>query len=252
MLAFLLDALPELRPDMHVEAYGLDVSDAGVQEAGFFDETRRTLAAVQPSVEWDQRLTLITTNEPWPYPSGTFDFILSNQVLEHVRDQAFVFREIRRCLAPGGVSINLFPVREVLFEGHALMPVVHRIRSVEARERAMLIFARLGFRRHFHRDKERRGWQSLEEFAAVFSRVLETDTNYVPLPQHRATARECGLEASFEYTKDFYIAKVLSYLGRRTFKYRASRLWDWMGLHAGKRISCVTMSLRSRPVGPPA
>ena len=85
----------------------------------------------------------------------------SNQVMEHVMHQDVVFREIHRCLSPGGLSINLFPAREVLWEGHALMPLVHRIKDEQRRARLMLFFAKVGFRRHYYREMPRRGWKRI-------------------------------------------------------------------------------------------
>ena len=45
-----------------------------------------------------------------PYPDGSFDFVLSHDVLEHVEDPRISVAEIRRVLRPGGLSFNVFPV----------------------------------------------------------------------------------------------------------------------------------------------
>lgn len=42
----------------------------------------------------------------WPYEAQSFDVIISNHVLEHLEDHVFVFRLIRLCLRPGGVSLH--------------------------------------------------------------------------------------------------------------------------------------------------
>jgi hypothetical protein len=63
----------------------------------------------------------------------------------------FRFPEGLTRLRPGGVSINQFPVREVLWEGHALMPLVHRIKHGQARARLILLFAKAGFRGEYRR-----------------------------------------------------------------------------------------------------
>ena len=59
----------------------------------------------------------------------------------------------------------------------------------------------------------------MREFSQVFARVLETDTNYLTTIQLRTIAEQAGLAASFSYTKDFFNAKALSYLGRRCYTY---------------------------------
>ena len=45
-----------------------------------------------------------------PYPDGSFDIVLSHDVLEHVEDPRVSIAEIRRVLRPGGLSVNVFPV----------------------------------------------------------------------------------------------------------------------------------------------
>jgi ubiquinone/menaquinone biosynthesis C-methylase UbiE len=40
--------------------------------------------------------------EAIPYPSGTFDFVIANNVMEHIADPHGVYREICRVLKPGG------------------------------------------------------------------------------------------------------------------------------------------------------
>lgn len=40
--------------------------------------------------------------QPWPYADQAFDLLVTNLVLEHVADLAFVFAEAQRCLQPSG------------------------------------------------------------------------------------------------------------------------------------------------------
>lgn len=59
------------------------------------------------------------------FPDGHFDFVFSNQVLEHVEDLDGVLSEIRRVLKPDGKSLHLFPSRDVWREGHCGIPFLH-------------------------------------------------------------------------------------------------------------------------------
>ncbi len=244
LLGYVLGSLAGLRPTLRLEPFGLDVFDAGTQVPGFFDETRLYLETQHPAVDWAHRLILISTQDEWPYPDESFDFVTSNQVLEHVSNHEAVFRRIGRSLRPGGVSVNLFPLRDVLWEGHASMPFVHRVRDVDARARLMLLFAKMGFEAHYHRERQRRGWQSLEEFARVYARALEADTNYITKAEICLAAERAGLKVSFTYTKDYFFAKALSYLGRRPSLYSDLGLLESLGLLLGKYIASVTMLLR--------
>src|SRR5947209_2890717 len=46
-----------------------------------------------------------------PFADQSFDFVFSDQVLEHVRDHAGVFAEIKRVMKPGAISLHIFPAR---------------------------------------------------------------------------------------------------------------------------------------------
>jgi SAM-dependent methyltransferase len=46
-----------------------------------------------------------------PFASASFDFIFSSSLLEHIRDRGAAYREMRRCLRPGGVMLHIMPSR---------------------------------------------------------------------------------------------------------------------------------------------
>ncbi len=167
-LCYLLDVLPHLRSDLSFECYGLDVDVWRV----FEKQGRPRLKERHPGEDWEQRLVLIKPDAHWPFAESFFDFITTNQVLEHVRDHGFFMEQLRRCLRPCGVSVHLFPVTEATWEGHARMPIVHWLRD-PWRRRAMHLFAALGFDNTYRADQTRRKWNSKAEFARQYSVVLE-------------------------------------------------------------------------------
>jgi len=59
-------------------------------------------------------------SESLPLPSGTFDLILSHEVLEHVQDDRAALREMIRALRPGGRVIIFVPNRGYPFETHGI------------------------------------------------------------------------------------------------------------------------------------
>lgn len=59
------------------------------------------------------------------FPDEQFDFIFSNQVLEHVIDIDMVLKEIHRVLKPGGKALHLFPSKDTWREGHTGIPFLH-------------------------------------------------------------------------------------------------------------------------------
>jgi SAM-dependent methyltransferase len=58
--------------------------------------------------------------EHLPFPSSTFDLILSHEVLEHVEDDRLAMAEMARVLRPGGRAIIFVPNRGYPFETHGI------------------------------------------------------------------------------------------------------------------------------------
>lgn len=85
-----------------------------------------------------------------PFPENTFDVVLCNHVLEHVRDDIKAMREIHRVLKPGGFSILLVPffspMSDVTFEDNSI---------TDPREREK-IFGQDDHVRKYGRDYSRR------------------------------------------------------------------------------------------------
>ena len=63
---------------------------------------------------------LNAAGESLPFPSGTFDLILSHEVLEHVQDDAQAVQEMVRVLRPGGRAVIFVPNRGYPFETHGI------------------------------------------------------------------------------------------------------------------------------------
>ena len=83
-------------------------------------------SAVGLDIEFE-RLQEAQTHEPnvvngvgehLPFPTGTFDLILSHEVLEHVQDDQLAINEAVRVLKPGGRLVLFCPNRGYPFETH--------------------------------------------------------------------------------------------------------------------------------------
>lgn len=66
-----------------------------------------------PNLDYRQ----VVADAALPFDDGSFDVVLSFQVIEHVVDEAGYLREARRVLRPGGVLILITPDRQ-----HRLLP----------------------------------------------------------------------------------------------------------------------------------
>lgn len=63
---------------------------------------------------------LNAAGEQLPFPSGTFDLILSHEVIEHVQDDRTAILEMMRALKPDGRAIIFCPNRGYPFETHGI------------------------------------------------------------------------------------------------------------------------------------
>jgi len=96
-----------------VEAFGCDVFYEGGDystsiDPTFFDSVIRRMEG-----------------DTIPFDSASFDFVINNQVMEHVENLDRVFAEIQRVLKPGGMVLSLFPDKGVWREGHCGIPFLH-------------------------------------------------------------------------------------------------------------------------------
>ncbi|MFA5480732.1 MAG: class I SAM-dependent methyltransferase [Candidatus Muiribacteriota bacterium] len=60
-----------------------------------------------------------------PFDDNYFDFIVNNQVFEHVENTDCVLKEISRVLKSDGVLLSIFPDKSVWREGHCGIPFLH-------------------------------------------------------------------------------------------------------------------------------
>jgi len=91
------------------------------------------------------RVLRVAPDAPLPFPDASFDIVVTNMALEHVRDLRAVAGEIARILRPDGVLLAAFPTREIWAEPHLGAPFVHRCANGSWLQRALLAArARLG------------------------------------------------------------------------------------------------------------
>lgn len=93
------------------------------------------------------------------FPDNYFDFVVCNQVWEHVEDLDTVLIEVNRVIKPGGTMLSLFPSREIWHEAHCGIPFLHRFsKSSRFRYPYALWLRRIGL--GFHKDQ----WGSPEQW----------------------------------------------------------------------------------------
>jgi SAM-dependent methyltransferase len=213
LILHLHERMLELHPGVNLEIFGFDVSDSAVQESGYIREALRLLRERAPGVEWSERIHVVTSRDPWPFPADHFDYVLSNQVLEHVADHDLFLSETRRVLKEGGTSIHLLPLRHTLFEPHLRMPPVHWIKEYDMLRAAILWASRLGW--GSYRSARERGLEtSRQAFAESRADFVLFETNYLSRGEVLALAKRHRMRCSFRYTEHFYTNRLRTLMGR--------------------------------------
>jgi len=221
LIKYLRAGLPALLPGAAIEIDGFDASD--VAPHGYSNLASDTKT--------------VSTGDPWPYSDHSVDVIISNQVLEHVVDPAFFFREVSRCLKPDGISIHLFPLKNVIWEDHVCIPLAHRITNptfirtmakIFFKERALAIPG----------GKER-------EFGECAADYIRKYTRYMTHREAKRFTADAGLVASFDYTLRFYTSKLSSMRNREpVYFYPKTPTLDNLSYWFARYVSSVTLVLR--------
>ena len=186
-----------------IQLFGLDVSDSGVQlEESFLPVTEHRLDEQFPEVHWRDRLISIESEDPWPYADATFDIIISNQVLEHVTDQAAFLIQHSRTLKPGGVGLHLSPLKEVIMEWHVGVPLVDRFSDAVGYRTARAWSAVIPTARLAPRG--RLAGESTATFARRSCDMVEDATSYISERGLRKAAEASGLTIAFSGTTALY------------------------------------------------
>jgi SAM-dependent methyltransferase len=114
-----------------------------------------------------------------PFEDETFDFVFSNQVLEHVKDIRLVLSEIRRVLKPGGFCLHVFPTKYRFLESHTYVPFAGIINSY-----GYLFFWALSGIRNSYQKK-----YGSSKTASINREYLLNQTNYKSPAQMRENFR---------------------------------------------------------------
>lgn len=144
------------------DAYGADVCDEYIQCG---------VAYVDGLGRGTGRLQAIRDGGP-PFDGEMFDVVLSNQVLEHVRDLEKFAAGVAAVTRRGGHGLHIFPAAHRLIEPHIRAPIVHWLPKGAVRRRAVRTALRVGAAAPYFSELP------LEDRAEVFSRFSEEETFY--------------------------------------------------------------------------
>ena len=235
--------------ELNFELYGLDVDDSNVQQKGYFEKTIQGLQNQFPHEPWNERVKLIRSNQIWPFDENHFDFIYSNQVMEHVFNQSFFLDEVRRTITNDGWSLHLYPLRHYIYEGHIRIPYVHKFRNWTMTYHWIKWASYIGF--GTYKEHKIKGLdKNIHSYSKRHADYLTFQVNYQTLKQITNTAKECKLKPSFDFTYLYYKQKV-----RSLFKLKPLESYDIDDISSVKNsfyffflkyISGITLILRKK------
>lgn len=249
LIKILVNELKTAYSGLTFELYGLDVNDSHVQQKGFFEITIHGLQDQFPTEPWNERVKLIGSNQVWPFDNNHFDFIYSNQVMEHVFKQPFFLNEVRRTMTEDGWSVHLYPLRHYIYEGHIRIPYVHKFRSWTMTYHWIKWASYIGL--GTYKEHKIKGLdKNIHSYAKRHADYLAFQVNYQTLAQITNTCKECQLKPSFDFTYLYYKQKV-----RSLFKLKPLELYNIHDISSAKNsfyffflkyISGITLILRKK------
>lgn len=246
LVAHLQHALSTALPGLEIEVHGFDIGEQGYKDGDQFDIATKALAARHPGVEWRERISLQSATDPWHYPSDFFDIAVSNQVIEHVTDLPLFLAELRRCLAPEGASIHVFPLSSSIVEAHCQTPFAHWIRDFDRRVAwiRMLSWLNIGSYRRHHQIL---GHRSRDDHAVQTAQYIQCWTRYRNFGAIADDGGAAGLSVASGLTKGLFIAKLRAVLRLAPLaRYRRSPVpgMDWLLFLIGRHLSSSTLVMR--------
>lgn len=138
-------------------------------------------------------LNVVDSEARTPLAENRFDFVFSNQVLEHVRDLAPTVAEIARLTRAGGAGLHVFPPRWHVREAHLRMPIVHWLPKNRMRRTLIHLWSALGIESKW---QEMDG-DSLKGRVDTYYRYSCEKTFYRPNAEIAAAFRAHGMNCEF-------------------------------------------------------
>jgi ubiquinone/menaquinone biosynthesis C-methylase UbiE len=162
LMAGLHGQLSQKYPDITIEVYGLEVMEHTGSRYNYNQTTIDNLSSFDCSIDWKDRIFIISDRETWPFEGNYFDCLVSTSVLEHVSDHEKFFAENQRTLTQGGIAIHNFPVIERWKDsGHLMLYFVHRFLDIDVIENYIRFFSKLQigkYRGGYRKNKLAKGY----------------------------------------------------------------------------------------------
>jgi ubiquinone/menaquinone biosynthesis C-methylase UbiE len=223
------------------EIYGFDVNSFKRKD-NFLDIPIEFLTNKYPNISWKDRIKLVGLNDKWPFENQYFEVVISDRVVEHVKNHLVFLSEMKRVLSPTGFSLPYISCKEKIFDNHVLLPFAHKFKSYNFIYNFICLFSLLGFGRY--KEVGKRKGITISEYAVNQADYLVSKVNYLSRKELLSLCKSLDLKVSYNYSTQF-VYKILGskLTSNEIFKYNKQgyRFLDYL-------ISVFVKYFRSTPV----
>jgi SAM-dependent methyltransferase len=138
-------------------------------------------------------LKLLSSEGKTDFPDNFFDFIISDQVFEHVSNLESVAAENRRILKKEGVGLHIYPAHKYIVEGHLFMPFIHWLLKNFLRKGLIAAFVLIGKEPHWTEVNN----LSIKEKTKVYYQYSINKTFYRNYTSVKKTFENEGFDVKF-------------------------------------------------------
>lgn len=117
------------------DAYGVDIDTESIQNG---------IGLLVSRGHPQNSLSLLDCNGIAQFADGSFDFVFSHYVMEHVGSLEQVVLELQRVTKHGGTGWHIYPGHRSVVEPHLFMPFVHWLPKNRLRHLLILAFVKRG------------------------------------------------------------------------------------------------------------
>jgi SAM-dependent methyltransferase len=166
------------------DAYGVDIDPEPINNG---------LPLFEKKGHHNRPLSVISVEGRTIYEDGFFDFIMTDNVLEHVSNLGKVMVEIGRLTSAEGGGYHIFPAQRQIVEGHLFMPLVHWLPEGGLRKALIRSCVKKGKEPQWHEVKGK----SVEEKTQVYYDYSTNHIFYRPYMKIRDQFRKLGFNVTF-------------------------------------------------------
>jgi len=192
-------ALKKKYPKKTIEVFGFDVFEHSGGRKEYLNSIINNLKSTDKNVDWKNRVFVISENDKLPFNNGFFDCLLSNQVVEHIKNHDLFFSENRRVLKNNGIGIHIYSSKENWRDGHLKLFFVHKFLDFDIIKSYIRFLSRIGIGKYkgkYKKEKIKEGF-TLEDYVKYQAEYMVYQVNYISMKEALKLCKKNNLRATF-------------------------------------------------------